>query len=97
MLSVSQKIQDFIFLLTKSSILFVLCTIYGIYVNKVIKSNEIMNNRKRQYRELSDLTKMKISQKLKGRSKGATHRENISKGMKNYWKTIPNKPKDELE
>lgn len=51
-----------------------------------------MNNGKRQYRELSDLTKMKISQKLKGRTKGTTHRENISKGMKEYWKDIPNKP-----
>lgn len=53
-----------------------------------------MNNNKRQYRELDDTTKQKISQKLKGRSKGATHKENISNGMKEYWKTVPNKPKD---
>lgn len=52
-----------------------------------------MNN-KRKYRELDDATKQKISQKLKGRSKAITHRENISNGMKEYWKTIPNKPKD---
>ncbi len=53
-----------------------------------------MNNSKRQYRELSDVTKAKISQKLKGRSKGTTHKENISNGMKEYWKTVPNQPKD---
>lgn len=53
-----------------------------------------MNNYKRQYRELSDVTKAKISQKLKGRSKGTTHKENISNGMREYWKTVPNKPKD---
>lgn len=41
-----------------------------------------MNNNKRQYRELSDVTKAKISQKLKGRSKGTTHKENISNGMR---------------
>ena len=53
-----------------------------------------MNNNKRQYRELSDVTKAKISQKLKGRSKGTTHKENISNGMREYWKTVQNKPKD---
>lgn len=54
-----------------------------------------MNNNKRQYRELDDETKQKIRLKLQGRSKTDTHRENISNGMKEYWKTIPNKPKDE--
>ena len=53
-----------------------------------------MNNNKRQYRQLDDATKQKISQRLKGRSKSLTHKENISSGMREYWKTIPNKPKD---
>lgn len=53
-----------------------------------------MNNNKRQFRELDDATKQKISQKLKGRSKATTHKENISNGMKKYWETVPNKPKD---
>ena len=53
-----------------------------------------MMNNKRQYRELDDATKQKISQKLKNRSKSMTHKENISNGMKKYWETIPNKPKD---
>lgn len=46
----------------------------------------------RQYRELSDETKAKISQSMKGKSKSFTHREAISNGLKDYWKTIPNKP-----
>lgn len=40
----------------------------------------------RQYRELSDVTKLKISQSMKGRSKSDTHREAISKGMKTIGK-----------
>lgn len=51
-----------------------------------------MNTNKRQYRELSDETKAKISQSMKGKSKSFTHREAISNGLKDYWKTIPNKP-----
>ncbi|WP_168354562.1 hypothetical protein [Palleniella muris] len=53
-----------------------------------------MNDNKRKYRELDDATKLKISQALKGRSKATTHKENISNGMREYWKTVPNKPKD---
>ena len=46
----------------------------------------------REYRQLSDITKAKISQSMKGRTKTPTHRENISNGLKTYWQTIPNKP-----
>lgn len=49
---------------------------------------------KRQYREMDDDTKHKISQTLKGRGKSSTHKENISAGLKNYWKNIPCKPTD---
>lgn len=52
-----------------------------------------MNN-KRQYRQLDDATKQKISQSLKNRSKSMSHKENISNGMKAYWKGVPNKPID---
>ncbi|MCD8291914.1 MAG: hypothetical protein LUC91_10495 [Prevotella sp.] len=48
----------------------------------------------RLYRELSEVTKAKISQAMKGRSKTPTHKEKIGKGMKEYWKNIPNKPDD---
>ena len=47
---------------------------------------------KRQYRELNDATKMRISQKLSGRSMSDSHKQAISDGMKAYWATIPNKP-----
>ena len=47
---------------------------------------------KRQYRELSDMTKLKISQSMKGRSKSNTHREAISNGLKAYWQGVPNRP-----
>lgn len=53
-----------------------------------------MENRKRQYRELSDITKQKISKSTIGKSKSASHKEHISQAMKKYWAGIPNKPKD---
>lgn len=46
---------------------------------------------KRQYRELSDMTKLKISQSMKGRSKSDTHREAISDGLKAYWQGVPSR------
>ena len=50
---------------------------------------------KRQYRQMDDTTKMKISQALRGRSKSSTHKENISTGLRQFWQSVPNKPKDE--
>ena len=47
---------------------------------------------KRQYRQLSDETKAKISQSMRNRSKSLAHKENISAGLKKYWQTVPNKP-----
>ncbi|WP_301344482.1 hypothetical protein [Bacteroides caecimuris] len=49
------------------------------------------NTNKRQYRQLSDETKAKISQSMRNKSKTPTHRENISNGLKDYWTTVPNK------
>ena len=68
-----------------------------IYYRDLIKllNYYIMNNtHKRQFRELSDSTKAKISQSLRGRSKTPTHSENISKALKTYWKGVPSKNKD---
>jgi hypothetical protein len=45
-------------------------------------------NYKRQTRQLSDATKQKISQKLKGRMKSPTTCARISSSMKEYWKTV---------
>lgn len=49
---------------------------------------------KRKQRALSDITKQKISMRLKGRKKSVTHCNNISKGLENYWKKIPQQPTD---
>lgn len=50
------------------------------------------NNYKRQYRQLDDATKQKISQSLRGRTKSATHTQAISNGLKKYWATVPDQP-----
>ena len=47
---------------------------------------------KRQFRQLNDMTKLRISQSLRGRSMSETHKQAISDSMKAYWATIPNKP-----
>ena len=52
---------------------------------------------KRQYRDLRDDTKMRISQSLKGRSHSETHKQAISNAMKAYWATIPYRDEDNNE
>ena len=44
---------------------------------------------KRKQRGLSDITKQKISMRLKGKRKSPSHAAAISKGMVNYWSQIP--------
>ena len=51
-----------------------------------------MEHKKRQYRELSDETKNKISNSTRGKSKSFTHRQNLSLALKAYWETIENRP-----
>lgn len=43
---------------------------------------------KRKQRALSDMTKQKISSKLKNRRKSVQHCQNISKGLERYWSQI---------
>lgn len=45
----------------------------------------------RIYRELSDETKEKIAQSMRGKSKTFAHREHISNALRKYWEGIPNK------
>ena len=52
---------------------------------------------KREYRDLRDDTKMRISQSLKGRSHSETHKQAISNAMKAYWATIPYRDEDNNE
>jgi hypothetical protein len=51
----------------------------------------------RQFRNLRDDTKMRISQRLKGRSLSDTHKQAISDSMKAYWATIPYRPTENNE
>lgn len=51
-----------------------------------------MNTGKRQYRQLDDAIKQKISQSMKNKSKTETHSGAISNGLKKYWETVPNRP-----
>ena len=47
---------------------------------------------KRQYRQLSDETKNKISTSAKNRPKTETHKQHIQQSMLRYWSTVPSKP-----
>jgi hypothetical protein len=47
---------------------------------------------KRQYRQLSDEVKQKISQATANRPKSADHKAHISQAMKKYWEGVPNRP-----
>ena len=51
----------------------------------------------RIFRQMDDATKLRISQRLRGRSMSDTHQQAISDGMKAYWKTIPNCPNENNE
>jgi hypothetical protein len=46
-------------------------------------------NYKRKYRERDEITKMKIANSLRNRSKSASHRQAISQGLKNFYKSLP--------
>lgn len=47
--------------------------------------------RKRQYRELSDSVKTKISASTRNKAKSEQHKEHIRQGMLRYWGTVPSK------
>lgn len=54
-----------------------------------------MKNYKRQWRELSDETKKRISQSSKNKPKSAAHKEHISQSLIDYWRGVPHKPGNE--
>jgi hypothetical protein len=51
-----------------------------------------MKNYTRQYRQLSDETKSKISTSAKNKPKSEEHKRRIQQSMLRYWQTVPNKP-----
>ena len=50
---------------------------------------------KREFREQTPETKKKISAALKGKQKSSAHRQNISKGLKTYWKDVPSRSEED--
>lgn len=54
-----------------------------------------MTQFKRQWRELSDSHKEKISQSSSGKPKSMAHRQHISQSMIQYWRGVPHRPNDE--
>ena len=56
-----------------------------------------MNDYKRQYRELDQETKQKISDSSRNRPKSAEHKKHISQGMIKYWEKIPHRPEENNE
>lgn len=53
-----------------------------------------MNNYKRQYREIDDETKQKISFSSRNKPKSEQHKQHISQAMVDYWQTVPHRPED---
>ena len=51
-----------------------------------------MKEYKRQYRQLSDETKSKISNSNRNKPKTEIQKQRIRQAMIQYWKTVPNKP-----
>lgn len=43
----------------------------------------------RKYRERDEVTKIKISNSLRNRTKSQSHCQAISQGLKDYWKGVP--------
>ena len=50
-------------------------------------------NNKRQYRELDDETKKKISASSRNKPKSEAHKQHISQAMTKYWEMVPHRPK----
>ena len=46
---------------------------------------------RRQYRQLDDETKQKISTSTRNKPKSEIHKEHIRQGMLQYWETVPNR------
>lgn len=54
-------------------------------------------NYKRKSREVSEFTKKRISQKLRGRVLPDSTKSKISQSLKNYWSQIPAHQPDEQD
>lgn len=53
-----------------------------------------MKQYKRQYRQLSDETKNRISTSTKNKPKSEIHKRRIQQSMLDYWRTVKDRPED---
>ena len=60
------------------------------------KEFNMEKNFKRKFRERDEITKMKISNSLRNRTKSASHCQAISDGLKAYWEGVPSMKNNEL-
>ena len=71
---------------------FSLPTIYN--KEQALTPDKTMNTQqyKRQYRQLDDETKQKISMSSRNKPKSEIHKQHISQGMEKYWQSVPDRP-----
>ena len=50
------------------------------------------NQQKRQWRELDDETRDRISRSTQGKPKSEQHKQRISQALTRYWQQIPHRP-----
>lgn len=78
------------------AVLYLTFLVILLYINERTGIKEpdvrIMQPSKRQYRELDDETKQKISLANRNRPKSDIHKQRISQSMKKYWEQIPHRP-----
>ena len=78
------------------AVLYLTFLVILLYINERTGIKEpdvrIMQPYKRQYRELDDETKQKISAANRNRPKSDIHKQHISQSMKKYWEQIPHRP-----
>ena len=54
----------------------------------------MMKQYKRQYRQLSDETKNKISTSTRHKPKSEIHKKRIQQSMLSYWRSVKDRPED---
>ena len=59
-----------------------------------MKKSKVMKQYKRQYRQLSDETKNKISTSTRNKPKSEIHKKHIQQSMLSYWRSVKDRPED---
>lgn len=86
------QLSETLIFLTSNKKYFFYFTYFSYFGNIYIKKHINMKNYKRQYRQLSDETKSKISTSSRNKPKSEIHKQRIKQSMLQYWRTVENKP-----